>query len=394
MCAFFYFWQDWRLLALNSLLLAVPKLDTESRKKGAAMNNRHTLFVRVRDYYADLVDRLYAAQQAISMTCLAFEDGHWGRRIANALAERSAAGVQVRLMIDELGQLADEPRHILSSYRILNGLRKRGVRVDVFHPRRSGLSFRNRQHCKFCAVDDETAYLGGSNVGDYYTTWSDTNLRIDGSLGDTLHAAYDHLLSFSLIKNPHPSSQAMSDLWLGDDHLLLNIPGVRLDIRGALLDLISKAQESIHLRTWYFLPDEEILAALCRQAENGVQVNVLLSHRTRVRPVDLANSIHTRRLTCAGGRVYRYTSTYMHAKTAWNDRGTILLGSANLDPHSMGINFESCIQAQDQNLAWQLQQAFESDLSSSTLQTTDTYRRQSFSSQILSHACNLASAWM
>ncbi len=271
---------------------------------------------------------------------------------------------------------------------------KEGVRVDVFHPRRSGLSIRNRQHCKFCAVDDETAYLGGSNVGDYYTTWSDTNLRIDGFLGETLHAVYDHLLSFSLHQNPAPSSPSMSNLWAGDDRLLLNIPGVHLDIRSALLDLISSAQESIHLRTWYFLPDEEILAALCRQAENGVQVNVLLSHRTRVRPVDLANSIHTRRLTCAGGRIYRYKGTYMHAKTAWNDRGTTLLGSANLDPHSMGINFESCIQVQDQTLAWQLQQAFESDLPACTLQTTETYRRQSLPSRIVSRACNLASAWM
>jgi len=358
------------------------------------MTNHHTLFTRVQDYYADLATRLRSARQTISMTSLAFEDGQWGRRIASALTARAAAGVNVRLMVDELGQLSDEPRHILSNHKILAELRSAGVQVDVFQPKSKGLSIQNRMHCKFCAVDEQTAYLGGSNVGDYYTTWSDTNLRVDGSLGETLHATYDYLRNFSLKDAPVIPQPNLSDLWAGDDRLLFTIPGKRLDIRRALLDLILNANRAIHLRTWYFLPDAEILNALCSQAENGVQVNVLLSHRTRVRPVDLANAIHTRRLVCAGGWVYRYAGHYMHAKVAWNDHGTILLGSANLDPHSMAINFESCLHMQDQNLAWQLQRAFEADLHTCIPQTRDAFRRQTLPAKLLSHACNLASSWL
>ncbi len=357
------------------------------------MNNRHILFTRVQDYYADLATRLQTARYSISMACLAFEDGHWARRIAEALSARASEGVRVRLMVDELGQLSDEPRHILSNYKIMNELRAAGVQVDIFHPAARGLSIQNRQHCKFCAVDDDTAYLGGSNVGDYYTSWSDTNLRVDGNLGESLHVVYDCLRNFSR-KDATATQPDLSDLWAGDDRLLLTIPGKRLDIRKALLDLILDADRTIHLRTWYFLPDDEILDALCTQAGRGLQVNVLLSHRTRVRPVDLANAIHVHRLVCAGGRVYRFTGRYMHAKVAWNDRGTVLLGSANLDPHSMKINFESCLQIEDQNLAWQLNRAFNSDLHACIPQTPEIYDRQPLTGKLLSHACKLASPWL
>jgi cardiolipin synthase len=249
-------------------------------------------------------------------------------------------------------------------------------------------------HCKFCAVDEETVYLGGSNVGDYYTTWSDTNLRVDGCLGDTLHKTYDHLRSFSVKGETTPSELDLSDLWVGDDRLLLTVPGSRFDIRSALLDLFKNAKRSIHLRTWYFLPDADLLNAMCSQAENQVKVNVLLSHRTRVRLVDLANAIHVHRLTCAGGRVFRYTDSYMHAKTAWNDQGTILLGSANLDPHSMATNFESCLQINDPTLARQLKQAFQADLDRCEEQSPDSYRRQTLPDKFISHTCNLASPWL
>jgi phosphatidylserine/phosphatidylglycerophosphate/cardiolipin synthase-like enzyme len=84
----------------------------------------------------------------------------------------------------------------------------------------------------------------------------------------------------------------------------------------------------------------------------------------------------------------------MHAKVAWNDQNTILLGSANLDPHSMAINFESCLEIKNQNLTWQLQRAFEADLHTCIPQTRDVFRRQSLPGKFVSHACNLASSWL
>jgi len=358
------------------------------------MTNQHVLFPQVKDFYADLVTQLETAQHTISMTYLSFDTGEWSEKIANILCAKAAAGLKVRLMIDELGQIADEPRHVVPNHMLLNRLRTQGVQVDVFQPTAKELSIRNRLHCKIAAIDDRTVYLGGSNIGDYYTTWTDTNLRVDGSFGNTFHTIYDYLRSFSQGKNKSRPELDLSNQWAGDDQLWLTVPRQRNDIRQALLQLILNADKAIYLRTWYFIPDEEILKALCWQAQRGVQVHVLLSHETRVRPVDFANYIHVHKLVCAGGHVYRYAGKYMHSKVAWNDRGEVLFGSANLDPHSMKINFESCLKINDHKLAWELRRAFNIDLGSSVEQTPESYRRRSIAGKLLTHTCNLASPWL
>ena len=132
------------------------------------------------------------------------------------------------------------------------------------------------------------------------------------------------------------------------------MPGRRQDIRRALLDLILSAKTAVTLRSWYFLPDQEILNALLSQAERGVRVTILFSHHTRVPFIDIANRRLCRQLTQAGVTIYRYTGRFMHAKEAWNDQGDILLGSANIDRWALRTNFECCLHIKDQKLARQL----------------------------------------
>ncbi|MDK1080357.1 MAG: phospholipase D-like domain-containing protein [Anaerolineae bacterium] len=358
------------------------------------MTNKHILFPQVKDHYADLVNQLETAQKNISMTYFSFDAGNWSEKIAKILIAKAGAGLKVRLMVDELGQITDDPRHVLPNQLMLNYLQTNGVQVDKFHPANPTLSFRNRLHFKITAIDDRTVFLGGSNIGGFYTTWNDTNLRVDGSLGDTFHKIYDFVRSFSRGNTESPPQLELSDQWVGDDQLWLTVPGQRNDIHKASLQLILNADKAIYLRTWYFIPDEEILSALCWQAQRGVRVNVMLSHRTRVRPIDFANYIHIHKLVCAGGHVYRYKGKYMHSKTTWNNRGEVLFGSANMDAHSMKINFESCLKMNDHKLASELRRAFIIDLQSCVVQTTETYPRRSKARKFLTHTCNLATPWL
>ncbi len=355
--------------------------------------NQYMLFTKVQDYYKDLVERLATANQRISMTYLSFDSGEWSEQIAQVLIAKSAEGVCVRLMVDELGQLLDEPRHAVNNIALFNHLRSHGVQLDIFRPA-FPLQANNRMHCKIAAIDDHMVFLGGSNIGDYYTTWTDTNLRVDGTLGDIFHNIYDFLNSHS--QTGQPLSQALDpkNLQAGNDQLWLTIPRQRHDIRDALMKLILNADKSIYIRTWYFLPDDEMLNALCEKAKSGVRVNILLSHETRVRPVDFANYIHVHKLVCAGGNAYRYAGKYMHSKAAWNNKGDVMFGSANLDPHSMHTNFESCLQIHDSKLVWELRHSFYADLPASPKQTPESYLRRSLADKALTHACNLVSPWL
>jgi cardiolipin synthase A/B len=354
--------------------------------------NRHVLFTKVADYYADLVAKLQSARHHISMAFLSFDSGRWAEQISRVLISQAASGVRVRLMVDEFGQVLDEPRHLLENIALFHHLRSHGVQVDVYRPR-APLKINNRLHCKFAAIDDCMVYLGGSNIGDYYTTWTDTNLRVEGELGNTFHQLYDFVSGFSR-NGPGCPALDTGNLWAGNDRLWLTVPRHNCHIRQALLDLILEADQSIHIRTWYFLPDNEILAALCARARKGVEVNVLLSHETRVRPVDFANYVHVHKLVDSGGHVYRYTGKYMHSKVAWNDHNHILFGSANLDPHSMKTNFESCLKINNLQLARELRHAFAADLATSPRQTLHSYLRRSLADKALTHACNLVSPWM
>lgn len=359
------------------------------------MNPKIILFTQVRSYYRDLVDQLETARDTISMTYLAFDTGEWAGRIAQVLREKAASGVSVRLMVDEIGEITDEPRHVLQNRSLLNNLKAAGVQVDVFRPSGHGLTPFNRLHCKICAIDQRTAYLGGSNIGDYYPDWSDTNLRLNGDLGNTFHGIYDYLGQFSASRVPADFLPIdPSDLWAGNGRIWLTIPQQRADIHRVLLDLIEKADQAIHIRTWYFLPDREILQALCVKAEQGVHVDVLLSHQTRIHPVDIANYLHAHQLALCGGQVHRYTGQYMHAKLAWNNLNDVLLGSANLDSRSMSGNFEICLAVRDASLAQKLEQAFEADLHACFTQTPEIYHRRSLPQKIISHTCNLASDWL
>jgi cardiolipin synthase len=359
------------------------------------MPNNHTLFTQVEPFYENLVATLETAQERISLLYYAFDGGEWADRISRILSAKAANGVQVRLMIDEFGLVLEEPRNARRNQARVQALRAAGVQVDIFRPTGKRLHVLNRLHFKVCAVDSQIAFVGGSNISDHYLDWADTNLRLDGNLGDIFHQIYDFVRQFSAGGAPtFRSSLHLSKLIAGDAQVWLTVPKQRSDIRRALLDLILEAEEAIYIRNWYFLPDPEIMNALRAQAENGVKVHVLLSHRTRVRPVDIANYIHGHKLAKSGGRVYRYTEKYMHAKVAWNDTGKVLFGSANMDEKALHGNFECSLTFNDPSLATELRLGFEADQRKSIRQTPELFRRRSLTQKTLSYACNLAAAWL
>jgi cardiolipin synthase len=359
------------------------------------MSTQKTLFTQVEPYYRNLAAELVTAQDSISMMYYAFDHGEWAEKIARILIEKAQSGVQVRLMADEFGQVLDAVQHTFRNQELAQNLSASGVEVDIFRPAGTRLTKLNRLHCKVCAIDNRTVFLGGSNIGDHYPGWYDANLRLDGPLGSSFHQVYDFVRQFSNGQEPlqNPGLN-LSALYAGDAQIWLTVPGQRRDIRRALLQLILNADQAVYLRTWYFLPDQEILNALRSQAEKGVQVNVLLSHHTRVRPIDFANYIHCNKLAKSGGNIYRYTEKYMHAKVAWNNHNEVLFGSANFEHTAMKNTFECSVALKDSKLAYALHNSFEADTYACLKQTPDLFRRRPLPQKALSYACNLASPWL
>jgi len=318
------------------------------------------LFTNVSDFYTNMCDALKQAETSIHMAYYAFDNGRWANRIGHILAQKAAMGIPVHLMVDEMGLYLDNARNARQNRLLLEQLENSGVQVVLFRPNGRRLSQFNRLHCKFCAIDNEVVFIGGSNIGDHYVEWRDSNMRIDGDFGNAFPKLYNSLHQF--IDGKNEQARDLSTLQIASMPLLLTVPGHRQDIRRKLLDLILSAKTAVYIRSWYFLPDKEIVNALLTQAENGVRVTILFSHRTRVPLIDIANRWLTRRLTQAGVKIYRYADGYMHAKEAWNDQGDVLFGSANIDRWALHSNFECCLHISDTSLSYRLTCELNSDV--------------------------------
>jgi cardiolipin synthase len=365
------------------------------------MKTKYTLFTEVTSFYTDLLTALSQARHDISLMYFTFDHGQWSDKIGCVLRAKVARGVKVRLMVDQVGLVADTPRNAFRNQTLIKELRSAGIRVDIFRPHGPRLSRFNRLHCKVCAIDQKIAFIGGSNIGDHYPTMRDTNLRLDGDLGATFHRLYDYICQFSSGSTTEFSGDntvngtRLLNLQQPEDiQVLFTLPGRRQDVRRALVKLILEADQEIYICTWYFLPDREILNALLSQAENGVRVHIILSHRTRIPLVDAANYIAGHKLTKAGAQIHRYTGRYMHSKVAWNNRGDLVVGSANIDEKALSSNFECCLQINDEALIGDLKRAFEIDRRHCRLQTRKTLRSRSISRQAIAYACSYAGVWL
>jgi len=351
----------------------------------------YRLFTDVSCFYRILLAALQQAERRIDMIYFAFDHGEWADRISRVLRQKASNGLAVRLMVDELGLVLDHVQNGRRNHMLLASLREAGVQVDLFRPDGDRLSQFNRLHAKICAIDGRLAFIGGSNIGDHYLNWRDSNLCLEGNLGDAFTQLYTYLHQFS--QGSTSQRLYLSNLKVEGVSLLLTLPGHRQDIRRALLDLILEAEQSVTIRTWYFLPDREILNALCSQAENGVKITILFSNRTRVPFIDLMNRIAGDKLSRSGACVYRYKGRYMHAKEAWNDKGTILFGSANVDQWALNSNFECNLRLQDYPLMQELQQALYADLGHCQLQMAGMEPNKALLQQAMASACSLATGW-
>ena len=78
----------------------------------------------------------------------------------------------------------------------------------------------------------------------------------------------------------------------------------------------------------------------------------------------------------AGVKVYEYHDGFIHAKTMVGDGYYCAVGSANLDPRSMNLNFECNAMVYSEEVGKQMTQAFEKDLERCTEYTMEMYRNR------------------
>jgi len=102
--------------------------------------------------------------------------------------------------------------------------------------------------------------------------------------------------------------------------------------------------------TPYFVPGPRVIRALLRALRHGVRVQMILPSISDVPLVKRASRVYLAPLLQAGAELYERQGTILHAKVMLIDDRWVTLGSANLDPRSLRLNFEFNVEIYDREV--------------------------------------------
>ncbi len=290
-----------------------------------------------------------AARQSLYLSTYILETNTTGRRFIDALSRATARGVAVRVLIDGVGEWYSRPR-------ATSLLRKKGVRVASFLPPQlwpPSVHINLRNHRKILVADGDVAFTGGINIGDRHladnladpSRVADTHFRVCGPVVAQIEAVFIEDWRFVTGESltPSPASQATA----GDAicRTITDGPDEDLDkLTMILAGAVSAAHRSVAIVTPYFIPPRELTSALQAAALRGLQVSVVLPARNNLPYVHWATRNLLWDLLRYGVRIYYQPPPFAHTKLFVVDDLYAHIGSANLDPRSLRLNFELAVE--------------------------------------------------
>ena len=323
---------------------------TNTSAMGFHSHNRVKYYKCGEKFFPDLINNLKEAQEFIFMEFFIIKDGQLWDQVREILIEKAEAGVEVRLVYDDMGCGGT------ISHSTPKTLRKHGIKCYKFHPFRPLLhgSYNNRDHRKIVVIDHKYAFVGGCNLADEYANiirrfgyWKDTMIRIEGSAISNLITTF--LQNYDLCTN-EPSNY----------HQYLDYQYDKLDEEGYIdpfgdgpggiddaligeqnfINIINYATKRVDISTPYLVPTYKLLDTLRNAALRGVEVNLIVPGIPDKKIVYAVAKSHFRYLIDAGVNVYIYKPGFNHMKSAVADGELAFVGTINFDFRSLVHHFE------------------------------------------------------
>ncbi len=319
------------------------------------------------EIFAAMLESIRGAEHTVDMMTFVYWRGDIAQEFADALAERSRAGVRVRLLLDGFGSR-------LIAKDQLAAMSEAGVQVAWFRKplHLSPLKQNHRCHRKVLVVDEETAFTGGVGIAEEWcgdarneNEWRDTHVRVCGPAVDGLAAAFaqnwaechDELFDArDRFIRTEPCGDAVVQVVRGSASFGWQ------DMQTLLRVVLESAEERIRLTTAYFAPDAYFVELLCAAARRGVEVEILLpGPHTDKRVCQLAGQRHYEDLTACGVKISQYQPTMLHTKTITIDRVAALIGSTNFNRRSLDHDEEVMLAVLDPEFTATLDGHFDQD---------------------------------
>jgi len=331
-------------------------------------NNQLTLLHCGAEFFPELEAACDSATSEIYLETYIFSDDETGRRIEHALIRAARRKVRVHVITDWIGTGRVHSKKL--NERLLAG----GVKHRIFNPWfMRGVA---RTHRKICVIDRKVAFLGGLNINDDMISDDDSatplpaprwdfGVRITGPLVAAIHFEVttqwarlgrlnlkSRLERMRKLRTTHVENEnapAFAALVVRDN--LRN----RRTIQRAYLHALGHARETAWLANPYFAPGRKMRDALCKAAERGVDVTLLLGVG-QFRIQDAVARSYYPKLLKHGVKIFEYQRTQLHGKVAVVDDEWATVGSSNYDGLSLFVNQEANIVVKDAEFAHALRE--------------------------------------
>jgi cardiolipin synthase len=331
------------------------------------------------------------AEHYVLVQFFIIHDDELGRRLRDALLERAAAGVQVRVLYDGIGS-----HDLPSSYAAR--LRGGGVQIHPFATRRwrnrFQLNFRN--HRKIVVVDGWRGFVGGLNAGDEYlgkkpplAPWRDTHMELQGPAVADLQQCFGEDWFWVTGEQPPflPPREGCGD---AGTMIVATGPADRQESCSLFFtEAIHAAQRRVWITTPYFVPDQAVFSALRLAVFRGVDVRVLIPSRPDHRMVYLASTLYASDAVAAGIRIFRYQPGFVHQKVMLIDEDTVAIGSMNLDNRSFRLNFEIAALSIDEAFAAEVETMLLRDFAEAIEVSPTEYAKTPYGKRVAMHVARL-----
>ena len=317
--------------------------------------------------YDDWLAEISRAERWVHLENYIFRADEVGYRFADALSEKAAEGVRVRVLYDWFGCL-DTPR------AFWRRLRDAGVEVRAVNPPTLGtpLGVVRRDHRKLLGVDGTYASTGGVCISEGWlvrspeTGWPyrDTAVSVRGPAVADLERAFAGAWDETGQPLPEEERSATADVPpAGDEAVRIVIQEPRKMRTLRMLQLLTAGVER---RLWitdaYFLSMAILTQSLMSAARDGVDVRVLVPSTNDLPWIGALSRTGYRQFLEAGVRIFEYGGPMIHAKTVVADGWWSKVGSTNLNFSSLAANWEVDLVAEDRRFGAKMEEMFEEDL--------------------------------
>ncbi len=350
--------------------------------------------------YPAMLAAIDAAVRSVTLATYIFDYDRTGRSFVSALQRAAARGVEVRVLIDDVGARYSRPPSAVA-------LRRARIPVARFMPATLHWKmpyFNLRNHRKILVVDGRIGFTGGMNIREGHELClqpkhptPDTHFRVTGPVVAEMQEVFAEDWSFAT------RERLSGDAWFpalepSGEMLVRGVsdgPDVDFErLQSVILGALTAARHHVTVMTPYFIPDQVMSSSLTLAAMRGVEVRICVPERGNLQLVQWASTAHWAPLLEKGCRIFLVPPPFDHSKLLMVDDVWALVGSANLDPRSLQLNFEFNLECYDATLATTLRTMVERKLEGGTEVLLADLRARPFRLQLRDNLARLFSPFL